>query len=37
LGGGNAPQKINLDEPNWSLLGSKTYVKMIGNFKQIII
>jgi hypothetical protein len=36
-GGGNVPQKINLDEPNWSLLGCRTYAKMIGKFKQTII
>jgi len=32
-----APQKINLDEPNWSLLGCRTSTKMIRNSKQTII
>jgi len=35
--GSKAPQKINLDEPNWSLLGCKTSAKMIRNSKQTIM
>jgi hypothetical protein len=29
-GGAQAPQKINLDESNWSLLGCRTSAKVTG-------